>query len=197
MKRAGPWFLPGLAVFGLLLGGCAYWGREPPATAGALDLARYQGTWYELARLPASFEQRCVLAEAHYRLLASGELAVDNRCRTAAGQWLEASGLARPLKRGHSDRLRLTFNKVFGHEFPVLAGGDYWVLHIDPDYRLALVGSPDREFLWILSRDTTITPQDRARLLELARERGYDPASLIWRPAGGAPDGVSASPKEP
>lgn len=183
MKPAGPWRTLGLACLGLLLGGCAYWGREPPATAGALDLARYQGTWYELARLPAPFQRRCVRAEAHYRLLAPDQLAVRNRCRTAEGEWLEASGIARPLQRGRTDQLRVRFHNVFGYGFPVLAGGDYWVLYVDSAYRLALVGSPDREFLWILSRDTTITPQDRERLLKLAREQGYDLELLIWRPA--------------
>lgn len=191
MKPAGPWRALGLAGLGLLLGGCAFWGREPPATAGALDLERYQGTWYEQARLPVPFQSRCLQSEAHYRLLSPGVLAVSNRCRTAAGEWLEASGTARPLDRGRTDRLWVRFHNVFGYGFPVLAEGDYWVLYIDPDYRLALVGSPDREFLWILSRETTIAPQDRERLLKLARERGYDLELLIWRPEDAEPSAVA------
>jgi len=191
VKPAGPWRALGLAGLGLLLGGCAFWGREPPATAGALDLERYQGTWYEQARLPVPFQSRCLQSEAHYRLLSPGVLAVSNRCRTAAGEWLEASGTARPLDRGRTDRLWVRFHNVFGYGFPVLAEGDYWVLYVDPDYRLALVGSPDREFLWILSRETTIAPQDRERLLRLARERGYDLDLLIWRPEDAEPSVVA------
>jgi len=182
VRRRGPLRPSGL-LLALLLGGCAHWGVEPPRTAGTLDLARYQGTWYELARLPMPAEQRCVQSEAHYRLLEAGVLAVLNRCRTAEGEWLEARGMARPHKRDRNDRLWVRFHEVFGNSFPFMARGDYWVLHVDPDYRFALVGSPDREFLWLLGRETSIAPPDRERLLGLARERGYDLRRLIWRPA--------------
>lgn len=171
----------GMLMMGLLLGGCAHWGAQPPQSAGRLDLERYEGTWYELARLPMYFQRRCLESEAHYRLQESGELAVLNRCRTAEGEWIEARGKAWPQEKGRNDRLWVRFDNTFSRLFPFLTKGDYWVLYVDPTYRLALVGSPDRDYLWLLARDPQVSPEQRERLLTVARQQGYDLAPLIWR----------------
>lgn len=176
MRRSG--ILLGL---GLLLGGCVHGGAEPPQSAGQLDLERYEGTWYELARLPMSRQRRCRASEAHYRLQESGELAMLNRCRTVEGEWIEVRARARPQQRGRRDRLRVHFDSPFGHLLPFLARGDYWILYIDPSYRLALVGSPDRDHLWLLAREPEVSSRQREQLLGVARGRGYDLAPLIWR----------------
>lgn len=166
---------------GLLLGGCVHWRAQPPQTVGELDLERYEGTWYEQARLPMFFQRHCLESESHYRLQEGGELAVLNRCRSAEGEWLEARGKAWPQEEGRSDRLWVRFDNAFSRLFPFLARGDYWILYVDPAYRLAMVGSPDREYLWLLSRDQEISQEQRERLLALAHERGYGIEPLIWR----------------
>lgn len=94
----------------ILLSGCVGGGRErPPETVGEVDLARYQGTWYELARLPMFFQRDCLRSEAHYQLQANGKVAVTNRCETEDGEWQEAKGEAVPQQAGRTDRLWVRF----------------------------------------------------------------------------------------
>ena len=167
----------------LALAGCAGSGaaENPPQTTGQVDLQRYQGTWYELARLPMFFQRHCAASEAHYALRDDGHVAVTNRCRTAEGEWQEARGEAEPQQAGHTDKLWVRFDNWFSNLFPGLTKGDYWVLYLDEDYRTALVGNPDRKYLWLLSRTPQVPSETRERLLTEARSRGYDTGELIWR----------------
>ncbi|MDD0845290.1 lipocalin family protein [Pseudomonas sp. Gutcm_11s] len=166
-----------------VLAGCAGSGEpdQPPQTAGQVDLQRYQGTWYELARLPMFFQRNCVASEAHYRLQESGSVAVTNRCRTATGEWQEALGEARLQQEGRTDKLWVHFDNWFSNLFPGLTRGEYWVLYLDADYQTALVGHPNREYLWLLSRSPEVASAVSERLLAEARSRGYDTAELVWR----------------
>ena len=167
----------------LLVAGCASSGSEGdgPKTVGKVDLERYQGTWYELARLPMFFQRNCVRSEANYRLREDGRIAVTNRCETASGEWKQAQGQAFVQQPGQTDKLWVRFDNWFSRLFPGLTKGHYWILYLDDDYRVALVGSPDRDYLWLLSRSKEVDPQTRDKLLEEARERGYDTGELIWR----------------
>ncbi|HLD68847.1 MAG TPA: lipocalin family protein [Pseudomonas sp.] len=166
----------------LLLGGCAS-NLEPPQTVGQVNLQRYQGLWYEQARLPMFFQRKCVQSEARYQLQADGSLAVDNRCRTADGEWIEARGQAVPQEPGRTDKLWVRFDNWFSRLFPGLTKGEYWVLYLDADYRSALVGHPSRDYLWLLTRQPQAPAKVRDRLLQTAREQGYDTDELIWRQA--------------
>ncbi|VXB20192.1 Outer membrane lipoprotein Blc [Pseudomonas sp. 8AS] len=176
-----------LVLPALLLGlaGCAGSGAssEAPQTAGTVDLQRYQGTWYEQARLPMFFQRNCAQSEAHYRLQEDGAVGVLNRCRTLDGEWLEAKGLATPQMAGQTDKLWVRFDNWFSRLFPGVAKGDYWVLYLDDDYRTALVGNPNREYLWLLTREAEIPLETRTEMLEQAQARGYDTSELIWRVA--------------
>lgn len=165
-----------------LLAGCA--GSKPddaPETVGQVDLKRYQGTWYEQARLPMFFQRNCVRSEAHYELQQDGRVAVTNRCETGDGEWEQAVGEAVPQTPGRTDRLWVRFDNWFSNLFPGLTKGHYWILYLDEAYSVALVGSPDRDYLWLLSRDQEIDAGMRDRLLAQARQRGYDTSELIWR----------------
>ncbi len=172
----------------LLLAACAGSRSAPPPTAGAVDLARYQGTWYELARLPMFFQRHCAQSEAHYVLQADGRLGVRNRCLTHDGQWQQVEGEAQLQVAGRTDKLWVRFDNWFSRLLPTLARGEYWVLYLDGDYRTALVGHPNRDYLWLLARSPQVSASMRDRLLREARERGYDTEALIWR----APDRESA-----
>jgi apolipoprotein D and lipocalin family protein len=172
-----------LVLLFLVLAGCAGSGSSdnPPRTVGQVDLQRYQGTWYELARLPMFFQRDCVAAEAHYRLQDDGSVAVTNRCSTENGEWQEARGTAVAQQAGRTDKLWVRFDNWFSRLFPGMTKGEYWVLYLDEDYRTALVGHPNREYLWLLSRTPQVSADTRELMLEQARERGYDTAELIWR----------------
>ena len=169
----------------LLLSACVASGGAvaPPQTVGQVDLSRYQGTWYELARLPMFFQRNCAQSEAHYALQGDGTVAVRNRCQTLQGEWQEASGQAFAQQAGQTDKLWVRFDNWFSRLFPDLTRGDYWVLYLDDDYRVALVGNPDRQYLWLLSRTPQVSAKTREQLLNIARERGYATEGLIWRVA--------------
>ncbi len=167
-----------------LLVGCASSSAEaPPASAGQVDLQRYQGTWYELARLPMFFQRNCAQSEAHYLLQDDGSIGVTNRCRTLEGEWIEARGRAVAQEAGSTDKLWVSFDNWFSALFPGVAKGDYWVLYLDQDYQHVLVGNPNREYLWLLSRTPQVSAETREQLLAEARARGYDTDALIWRVA--------------
>lgn len=170
----------------LLLAGCASSNAvDAPRTVGDVDLQRYQGTWYEQARLPMFFQRDCVRSEARYRLQDEGRVEVVNRCETASGEWKEARGEAVPQQPGRTDKLWVRFDNWFSTLFPGLSKGHYWVLYLDDDYSVALVGSPDRDYLWLLSREERIDSATRERLLDEAHRRGYDTDELIWRGEAG------------
>ncbi|SDQ20704.1 apolipoprotein D and lipocalin family protein [Pseudomonas sp. UC 17F4] len=168
---------------GLILGGCASTGAGSlePKTAGSVDLKRYQGKWYELARLPMFFQRDCAQSEAHYNLKPDGNVGVLNRCQTLLGEWQEASGTATAQVPGKTDKLWVEFDNWFSTLLPGVAKGNYWILYVDDKYQTALVGNPDRKYLWILSRTPTIPALQRESLLAKARQQGYDTQRLIWR----------------
>jgi apolipoprotein D and lipocalin family protein len=154
-----------------------------PKTVDHVDLKRYQGTWYEVARLPMFFQRNCAQSEAHYSLKDDGNIAVTNRCRTIEGKWEEATGTASPQIKGKTDKLWVVFDNWFSNLFPGVAKGDYWVLYVSPDYKVALVGSPNRKFLWLLSRTPQVPDSVRNDMLMKAQQQGYDTTKLIWRVA--------------
>ena len=171
----------------LLITGCAGSGTDVdgPDTAGQVDLKRYQGTWYEQARLPMFFQRNCVRSQANYRLQNDGRVAVINRCETKDGEWEQAEGEAFPQQAGQTDKLWVRFDNWFSNLFPGLTKGHYWILYLADDYSVALVGSPDREYLWLLSRERKVDAATRDSLLDEARKRGYDTRELIWRGEAG------------
>ncbi|CDF86712.1 outer membrane lipoprotein Blc [Pseudomonas knackmussii B13] len=169
-----------LLVLGAALAGCAGHSPEPPATV-QVDPQRYQGTWYELARKPMIFQRACRQSEAHYSLRADGSLEVLNRCRTDDGSWKQVVGTATPQVPGRTDAFWVRFDNWPTRLFPDLVRGDYQVLYVDAAYQTALVGSRDRDYLWLLSRQPSLPEPVLRRLLAEANRRGYDTADLIWR----------------
>lgn len=169
----------------LLLAGCTNSGTgpTPPKTVEQVDLQRYQGTWYEQARLPMFFQRNCAQSEAHYELQGDGSLGVTNRCQTLDGETQQVQGQAVVQVPGETSKLWVRFDNWFSRLAPGLTKSEYWVLYLDDDYQSALVGHPNRKYLWMLTRDAQISPLSRATLLEEARKRGYDTSELIWRPS--------------
>jgi apolipoprotein D and lipocalin family protein len=146
----------------------------------ALDLERYQGLWYEIARVPAWFQSRCEgQTTAQYQRRDDGRITVVNRCIQRNGKVDQARGIARVVDRSTNSRLQVSFVSVLGWR-PFW--GDYWVLALDPDYRWAVIGDPRRRYGWILSR----SPQMDAATLNLcfqALERnGYKRTSFVLTP---------------
>ncbi len=113
----------------------------------SLDLNRYLGRWYEIVRLPLKYEEDAATdITANYSLDNNGKIRVDNRCFDNNNQPKQARGQAEPVDATNA-KLKVNFLPAALRWIP-FTDGDYWVLKIDPEYRVALVGTPDRKFLW-------------------------------------------------
>jgi apolipoprotein D and lipocalin family protein len=155
----------------------------PPATVAKVDLDRYLGTWFEVARLPNlegdGFGRHCVDVTATYSKRPDGLIGVRTvACNAKAGmRRTEVSGTARPVNPGGS-KLVLTFFR--------LLRGDHWVVGLDPDYRWALVGTPSRRRLWLMSRTPRLDPADYDRAMAIAAAQGYAAAQVRPTPQSAA-----------
>lgn len=157
---------------------------QPLKLVDTIDLKRYAGTWYEVARLPNRFQDDCVGdVSATYSLRADGNIDVVNKCREAEG-WNEAKGVARRADDVNSDAaLEVRFAPAILSLLPNV-WGDYRVIGLDPEYRWAVVGEPKREYLWILSRTKEMSAADYNRALEIAKANGFDVTKLQKTPHG-------------
>ena len=151
--------------------------RAPLQVVAPVDLKRYAGLWYEQARLPNRFEKECSgPVTAHYALLPDGTVRVQNRCQRDDGRTEEALGIARTVRvpgLPGAGRLKVRFLPSWLSWLP-FAWGDYWILKLDRDYQVALVGTPDREYLWLLSRAPHLDETTLNSELEYARTLGFD-----------------------
>ena len=165
----------------LVFSGCAsqpdYRAEEtPPDAVASVDLNRYLGKWYEIARYPNSFERNCQGVTAEYSLREDGAIGVLNTCRTGTidGKARTAEGRARIVEGSNNSKLRVKF----APSWVPFAEGDYWILHLEPDYSAALVGSPSGKYLWILARETSLAPDTLTKIKARAEALGYDASKL-------------------
>jgi apolipoprotein D and lipocalin family protein len=152
--------------------------QEPVRTVARVDLDRYLGDWFEIARYPNRFQKRCASdVRASYARRPDGRLDVVNRCRTGDGGAIEASGVARIEDPRTFARLKVRFAPAFLSFLPMV-WGDYWILGLADDYSWAVVGSPDRQYLWILARTPALEPARLDAAHAAARANGFDVARL-------------------
>jgi apolipoprotein D and lipocalin family protein len=155
-------------------------GAQDLTVVDSVDLKRYSGTWYEIARLPNRFQEDCVAnVMATYTLLENGNVKVVNRCLKTGGQTSEAEGLARKAdETGPNSKLKVRFAPAFLSFLPMV-WGDYWIMDLAPDYSYAVVGEPERRYLWILARSQEMDESLLGQILANVRKQGYDTAALI------------------
>ncbi len=158
-----------------LVSACGSRTLGPPVTVvPKVDLARYAGKWYEIAKYPNRFQRGCSNATAEYTLAADGKsVEVVNRCveEGSAGEVRSIRGKARVVDSDTNAKLKVTFFWPFS--------GDYWILALGPDYEYAVVGTPDRKYLWFLARTPTVGDDLYDRLLAEAKLQGFDPARVV------------------
>jgi apolipoprotein D and lipocalin family protein len=153
--------------------------QAPPlATVGEVDLTRYAGKWYELARVPTAFQDETTVSTAEYTVRGDGTVGVRNTSLRGDEVAATINGQAESVD-GRTDRLNVGFEGALSL-LPKADEGNYWILELEDDYSMALVGSPSRESLFLLARDPGAynTPQARA-MLERARSEGYDVDSML------------------
>ena len=150
----------------------------PVRTVAFVDLDRYAGDWFEIARFPNRFQRQCVGdVRASYARRPDGRLDVVNRCRTADGP-IEARGVARIVDEQTFARLKVRFAPGWLSFLP-LVWGDYWIVGLAPDYSWAVVGDPGRDYLWILARSPRPDDESVAAARAVARASGYDVERLV------------------
>ena len=135
-----------------------------------VDLKKYLGKWYEIARLPARFEEGCSDITATYSLSDDGTISVLNECKRN-GKVKRAKGKAKVVDKNTGAKLKVTFFWPFY--------GDYWIINLGKDYDYAVVGTPNRKYLWILSRTPQMDDKLFSQLIELVKSKGFDVKNLI------------------
>jgi apolipoprotein D and lipocalin family protein len=146
---------------------------EPLAPIAALDVPRYLGTWYEIAKYPNWFQKKCVAdTRAQYSLLPGGTLQVVNQCRRESGEMDQAIGEARQIGAATSPRLQVRFAPAWLSWLP-LVWGNYWVIDLDEPYQLVAVSEPTREYLWVLSRTPEVSAEAYNALLLRLQRQGF------------------------
>lgn len=150
----------------------------PLQTVPAVDLQRYLGTWYEIARYPNFFQKGCGQAKAQYSLAADGSIQVLNTCVKPDGQPKSVLGRAEIVDQASKAKLRVSFTPSWVR-WTGLGWGDYWVVALAPDYSYAVVSEPSRKYLWVLNREPAMGAEPWAKMEALLKELGFDPARLI------------------
>lgn len=154
----------------------AFAATNAPVTS--LDLQRYAGQWHEIAHLPMFFQRKCVdKITATYTVNPDGTVAVHNACRAKNGNMDASDGVAKRVP-GAPGALKVRFAPRIVAWLPWV-WADYWVIELDPNYQWAVVGSPSRKYLWILSRAPSMNPALFGQIRDRARERGYPVDKLV------------------
>jgi apolipoprotein D and lipocalin family protein len=135
-----------------------------------VELEKYLGKWYEIAHLPAKFQEGCNETTATYTLLKNGSISVLNQC-IKNGKMKQAKGKAKVVDKNSSAKLKVTFFWPFY--------GDYWIIKLGDDYDYAVVGTPNRKYLWVLNRTPQMDERLYLQLIEYIRSKGFDVNKLI------------------
>jgi apolipoprotein D and lipocalin family protein len=166
-----------LALAALSLSGCAAaFSKHPvgnvavPQPAKSVEISRYLGRWYELARYEQGFQKDCEGVTADYALRPDGKISVLNKCRKPDGKLKDANGKAKVVDTATGAKLKVSF---FGPFY-----GDYWVLDRAEDYSWSIVGEPSGRYLWILSREANPGQAKLDELIGRAKALGYDTSVL-------------------
>ncbi len=150
---------------------------QPPVTVDSVDLQKYAGKWFEIARIPNSFQKKCDRnTTATYILRDDGRIDVINRCIEKDGSINEAKGIAEVVDRKSNSKLEVSFVRILGIQ---LFWGDYWIIGLDKNYRYAVVGNPSRKYGWILSRTPGLSREDMDTVFEILKKQGYDPNDFV------------------
>ena len=155
----------------------------PPVSAiAALDVPRYMGTWYEVAKFPNWFQTKCVAnTRAQYLAQTDGSVQVLNSCVTTDGSTIDALGQARQVGPATSPKLKVRFAPAWLSWLPVV-WGDYWVIDLDTDYQLAAVSDAKRDYLWVLSRTPQVNAKAYDALIERLKAQHFDVQKLERTP---------------
>lgn len=181
MKKSYTRFLLGCCLVTVFVSsGCRSTPDNPPATVERVELERYTGLWYEIARLPVIFQKADERATAEYGLKEDGSVSIINTAIAPDGSNRSVTGSAVPVEGSNNARLKVTIDNFFAKLFGSAPDyGNYWILKLEPDYSIALVGSPNRKTLWLLSRKSGISEAKLNEYVKAAESLGFATGELI------------------
>jgi apolipoprotein D and lipocalin family protein len=146
-------------------------------TVKYVDLKKYVGLWYEVAKIPNRFQSQCVReTTARYRLKENGEIEVVNSCIDEKGQLDKTEGVARVVDKKSNAKLEVSFFSILGWR-PFW--GDYWIIGLDENYQWAIVGTPSRKYGWVLARQPKLDDETLIKIFSILKEQGYNPKDFI------------------
>lgn len=159
-----------IIFFPLILVGCVM-ANDAPKTVSSVNLKKYMGKWYEIASYPNFFQRGCQCTSAYYKFV-DNRVSILNRCYKGKDfQVSNAKGRAWPVANSGNSKLKVQFFWPFR--------GDYWILYLSPGYQQAIVGSPNREYLWILARHPRVSKDRYGKLIQVIRNKGFDADKLV------------------
>lgn len=179
MKQRIGLILSSTLILGIL-SACAIGPKEtqPLQPIVSVDLKRYLGRWYEIAKYPNWFQRKCISnTSANYSLNPDRSVTVLNQCKRRDGEFEKAEGLAYQIGNADSPKLEVRFAPAWLSIFPFV-WGDYWIIDLDKDYSLVAVSEPRREYLWILSRTPTVKDESYQVLIKRLEAKGFDVTKL-------------------
>jgi apolipoprotein D and lipocalin family protein len=143
-----------------------------PATVNYVNLEKYTGLWYEIAKIPNRFQKNCKSSTtALYSLMDDGSIKVVNSCREEDGKINSSEGVARVVDNITNSKLEVSFVSIFGIH---LFWGDYWIIGLDDEYSYAVIGTPERKYGWILSRTKKLPEEKLTAAFEILKKNGYN-----------------------
>ncbi len=154
--------------------------QKPPETVKQVNLERYTGLWYEIARLPNRFQKKCAgETTADYSLREDGKITVVNECKKLDGKIDRIKGIAKVVDKNTNARLKVSFFSLLGFS---LFWGDYWIIGLDDNYRWAIIGSPNRKYGWILAREPHLGSEQLQYIYQILEKQGYNPGEFQMTP---------------
>jgi len=142
-------------------------------TVKKVDLNKYIGRWYEIAKIPNSFQTHCAYGTtAEYKINEDGDIIVTNSCYDDEGKVDVAEGLAKVVDKNTNAKLEVSFFSILGIR-PFW--GDYWIIGLDDNYQWAVVGTPNRKYGWILSRISSLPDSTMENIFRLLKSQHYNP----------------------
>jgi len=150
-------------------------------TVEKVDLLKYQGTWYEIAKLPNWFQRKCEKnVTATYKLKEDGNISVINTCIEKDGKVNQIEGMAKIADSKSNAKLEVSFVRFFWKNWFY---GNYWIIGLADDYSWAIVGEGSRKYAWILAREKILDQATMQEVFSILEEKGYDPKEfeMTWQ----------------
>jgi apolipoprotein D and lipocalin family protein len=145
-------------------------------TVDKVDLKKYVGLWYEVAKIPNSFQDQCIYGTtAEYKIDEDGDIIVTNSCYDEKDKLDVAEGLAKVVDKNTNAKLEVSFVSFLGIR-PFW--GDYWIIGLDENYQWAVVGTPSRKYGWILSRTPSLPDSTMENIFEILKSQHYNPVDF-------------------